>query len=633
MFKHPSGKSLLAACGLASLLYATAVSAAVAPPTNAAGSPVTTGTTPGPTTPSGGAPTTPSGGGGPTTPDDLGVALSNGANLPNAVGALYKSYTNGPWQNPNFFPIAVWWQAPTKVAPYGTYTSLPAAAAGIHINTFMAMSGIVKPFTWPEYYGRDLGELAALKANNLYMIGGRNTPYLQNTSANSIASMLALASNIGAQSTLIGYVAGDEPSCNPGPVVPDGYNYPPAEQSAATVENNLKSFDPTRVVIYNQVDWMLAPQFQKCLADSITALQASSVGEVDVFSTTNPYGRVAPDFVKSDFASAPNDTLFAQGLAVKAMRHFAAPGQPLWAFVESGSDAAGFSLGHNVLVGTITSGSKVLVNASGWSVFSPTWVGLTLTGPGIPAGAKITSIVDKTHATMSAAATASGTAENIYIGGGVHNSDCVLAKNLCVVNGNEYRTANVEVNAEVWMSIINGANGIEYFCHDTEALDFCLGPTSAGSSAYYVQRNINMVNGGVLRFAAVLNSTTLGMCSMQNENYTTGVRSISPSCSDGILTLSTTNVAIPAWALVKQGPGSIYVFAQTGRRSAVGTTVSMTLAGFAGKTATVVSDSNAGYDAAHSSVGKSFVLGNGGTFTDTIGANGDSYQVKIYQIK
>jgi hypothetical protein len=527
----------------------------------------------------------------------------------------------------------VWWQAPLKTGNYGAYTSLASAAAGTNINTFMAISGILKPFTWPEYFGRDMGELAALKANNLYLIGGRNTPFLQNASANSVASALALSAATGAQSTLIGYMAGDEPSCTPGVPVPDGYNYPPAMAQVPTVMAAVNSFDPTRITLYNQVNWMLSPQFQTCLAQSIAALQASNVASVDVFATTNPYGRDSSDHARSDFRSSSNDTLFAQALAVAGTAHFAAPGQPVWAFVESGSDSLGFSLGHNVLVGSVTSGSKVLVNASRWSVFSSTWVGLWVSGPGIPAGTKIASITDATHAVMSNAATATGNGENVNINGGVRNSDCVWAVNLCVVNGNEYRTTPAQVNAEVWMSIINGANGIEYFCHDSVGPDFCLGPAAMGSPAYTVQSNLAYVNRTVLSFAPVINSPTVGICSMQHENYVTGARSVTSSCSDGILALQTSNIAVPAMALAKQMSSSVYLFAQTDRRSATGTVLTMTLAGLAGKTAKVVYDSNAHYDMTHSSVGRTFPLNAAGAFSDTLGANKDDYETKIYQIQ
>jgi hypothetical protein len=60
--------------------------------------------------------------------------------------------------------------------------------------------------------------------------------------------------------------------------------------------------------------------------------------------------------------------------------------------------------------------------------------------------------------------------------------------------------------------------------------------------------------------------------------------------------------------------------------------MTFTLSGYAGKTATVVYDSNAQYDPTHSSVGNTFTLNGSGQFSDTFGANGHNYQPKIYMI-
>ena len=545
---------------------------------------------------------------------------------------LYSQWVNGPWQNPNFFPIAVWWQSPNKTGTYGAYGSQAAAAAGEKINIFLGISGESRTGLWPEKFGSDFGELEAIKANNLYLIGGMKTPYLQNTSVNSVASVLALANSIGAQSNLIGYQTSDEPACNAGRALPDGYNYPVAMSKVPTIVNGVARFDPTRVVTFNELDWMTAPQAIKCLSAAITALQSTPVGSMDHYAAARAWVIFASDFAKSDFASIPNDTLFFQGLETQALIQFGRPNQPMWAAVETGSDDFGAAEANNALQASITSGSNVLVNVSGRSVFTATWVGMTVSGTGIPAGAKITGVVNSTHAVMSVAATATAN-ESVHIRGGVHNSDCVASVNLCLVNGNEYRATPVQVNAEVWMSLINGANGIEYFCHDLTAYAFCLGAPEGGAAALSVQSNLTYVNATVLSYAPVLNSPTVGICSLQQENYVTGARSTTTSCANGILTLVTTNVAVPGMAMAKQYNGSTYLFVQSDRRSAYGAIFNITLAGMSGKTARVVYDSNAQYDPANSTAGSTIALNTLGTLSDTLGAHGDDYQVKIYQVQ
>ena len=437
---------------------------------------------------------------------------------------MYASWVNGPWANPNFFPIAVMWQSPNTAGSYGAYGSQAAAAAGEKINIFLGISGEARGGLWPEYYGRDLGELEAIKANNLYLIGGIRTPYLENTTVDSVASVLALANSIGAQSNLIGYQTSDEPACAAGRAVPDGYNFPEAMSKVPTITNGVARFDPTRVVTFNETAWMIAPQDVRCLTAATTALQSTPVGSMDGYTATRAYMIFASDFAKSDFRSIPNDTLFLQGLQTQALIHFGRPNQPMWTFVETGGDNFGSSELDDTLTASIARGSNTIVNASGRSVFTSTWVGLTVSGTGIPAGAKITRIVDNTHAVMSVAAWQKPPCvESVHNQrAGVLGSDCVESVNLCVVNGNKYRATPVQVNAEVWMSLINGANGIEYFCHDLTTPAFCLGAAGGGAAARAVQSNLAYVNATVLSYAPVLNSPTVGICSLQQENYTHG---------------------------------------------------------------------------------------------------------------
>jgi hypothetical protein len=213
-------------------------------------------------------------------------------------------------------------------------------------------------------------------------------------------------------------------------------------------------------------------------------------------------------------------------------------------------------------------------------------------------------------------------------------SVCNASTNLCTPDNHEYRATPEQVNAEVWMSIINGATGIEYFCDDTNlagqtAYNFCLGATISGegSAAAAIASNLTYIDTTVLSYAPQLNSPVAGFCTMNNgtlyTNYTT-------SCSKGILTMSTGTSNVPGSAIIKNYNGTLYLFADSDRNGSA--TMTFTLSGYAGTTAKVVYDSNAQYDPAHSSVGSTFTLNASGQFSDTFGASGHNYQPKIYMI-
>ena len=192
----------------------------------------------------------------------------------------------GPWQNANFFPISVFWQAPT--------VDRRPLRLREKINIFLGISGLTGPGIWPEPDSAlpDSGELEAIKANGLYLIGGVDTPYLEDTSADSVASMLALASRIGAQSNLVGYQASDEPACSGSVPKLNEYGYPPLVSQVPTVMANLHAYDPTRLVSYNETAaWPLSPQYAGCLSALVTGLQDTSVASFDFYPVTRPYFR------------------------------------------------------------------------------------------------------------------------------------------------------------------------------------------------------------------------------------------------------------------------------------------------------------------------------------------------------
>jgi hypothetical protein len=544
------------------------------------------------------------------------------------AGNLHSPWRNGPPQDPTFFPLAVWWQNPIAQGHTGPYSTLAQAVAATKMNIFLGLSsGAGNISYWPEYFGKDNGELEAIQANNLYVVGGINTPSTENTSPDSVASVLALASSIGADANVIGYNAGDEPNCSNGTM---------AEVPAVVA--GIHGYDPTRVVTYNNTAWMLAPQYmqQPCLQQSFAALQATSIGSFDLYPLTSAW--MAQTYQQyeahSDFKSIPNDTLWVQGIATQALIHDGLPAQPAWVYIEAGGDNFGFSEQNNKFAGDVTDGSTTLVNASGWSSFTSTWVGLTVSGSGIPANTTITSIIDGQHAVMSAAATATSSNDTISVtDGSGPNADCVASANLCVVNGNEYRPTPPQVAAEVWMSIISGANGIEYFCHDLVSYSFCLGDTAGGPEATVTQQNLTYIDTVVDRFADRLNAPTAGICSMQQINFANGEVSTTTSCSNGMLTMATGDAAVPGLALVKRYNGHTYLFAQSDRRSPAGATFTYTLTGLSGHPAEVVYDSDGRYDPAHTSRKTLFTLNAQGQFADVLGANGDDYQVKVYRIQ
>ena len=85
--------------------------------------------------------------------------------------------------------------------------------------------------------------------------------------------------------------------------------------------------------------------------------------------------------------------------------------------------------------------------------------------------------------------------------------------------------------------------------------------------------------------------------------------------------------------------GTTYIFAESDRIGATAATFAD--ASLAGRTATLVYDSAAQYDATQSEQGKSFALDGSGSFTDSFGtgsslaslaAGVNSYQVKIYEV-
>lgn len=546
----------------------------------------------------------------------------------------FDTWANGPPKDPSFFPIAVFWQGPLSTDG-GIYPTSPAAAQAEGINVFLGIAGsgggLDSPF--PEHFGHDDGEFATLKAHNIYLVSGLITPFSENTSLRSVSNTIAAAAAAGASKTLIGYNLGDEPSCGT-------TSGPSLEQLPAAVAT-MASYDRTRPVFDNFLPWAVTPEWSNgCMPAQLKALAAISIASFDMYPSISPWFPAPLGTGGSDFTSIPNDTLFLQGLAIQAMIDDAPPGKPIWAFIGGGGDDLGFSGAAASMTASVS--GTTLTNGYYWTKFTKTWIGLTVSGPGIPAGTTIVQVLSDTTAVLSTpVATASNIQVTISGGGGVNNTDCVVSVNLCVVQGNAMRITAEEVNAAVWMSIIAGATGIEYFCHDSTATAYCLGgsSTTVNALARASQANLTYVNGNVAVMAPVINSPTYGMCSLRRINSQSlvagigGMWATSRSCTDRSLSLATSDTGVPARAMVKSYKGITYLLVSADQRSVNGAKFTYSIARQANKTATIIYDSNNHYRPAHSDLNKIVKLDGAGTFSDNLGGYASDYQVKIYAIQ
>ena len=477
---------------------------------------------------------------------------------------MYAQWKNFP-QDPKFFPLVVWLQAPNGTPGFvGGYTNVAAAIKGAKMNVLLGLDGQNGGSGWPNAFGVDCGAYACgqfqlLVNNGIYLIP--TVDYTGNTSATSIASVQAIAAKLNASNYLIGYNLGDEPWCS------QNTGQGPAMSSLGTLIPQLQTYDGTRPFFLNYMDFVFG--HGACWPPNSpinqSALQSISVGSFDVYPLTDPWnGASNIPFVNGQ----AQDSMWINGWTVSQMIAWGRTSQPIWAYVDPGDNELGFSSGNG--------------------------------------------------------------------------SVCNQSTNLCTPDNHQYRGTSEGVNAEIWMSLINGAMGVEYFCHDTSlqtgrvSYNFCLGATDSGegSVAGAIASNLTYVNTTILNFAPQLNSPVLGQCTMQHGptggNAIPQYTDYNTSCANGILTMSTGTSTVPGSAIVKNYNGTLYLFADSDRNGQA--TMTFILSGYAGATATVVYDSNAQYDPAHSSVGQKFTLDSKGKFSDTFGGNGHNYQPKIYTI-
>jgi hypothetical protein len=556
-------------------------------------------------------------------PDRMPALIKN---LTAALGLLAASVAQ---HSEAAIPISVWYQNPIGAGSYYQATTTQAGATkAIGATLMLGFAGYNgPPTTWPEAFGADHGQLALLTSLEIGAISPLTTDYAGHTSATSVDSVQALIKAVlGSGPIVQGYNLGDEPTCAQAANIP-----------AAVAD--IKATDPTRLVTYNHTAWVLAPEWTGCTPTLQAALQATSVASADDYPVVNPYTNPLDfSFPESDFNSTSNDTLWRHMAMVAVLRHFAAQGEQVWAYQDTGDDALGFAEAAGSITATLSAGSTTLTltpsGGAGWPKFTGRWAGMGLAGAGIQSGATIASIADPSHLIMSAPATATETDEQVAIVGGVHNSDCIAAVNLCLVNGNEYRATLAEVAAEAWGTVISDGDGIEWFPQDLNGYAWALGDQNVADpqASAVAAANLAYVDRVIQNHADILSDTTAGICSMEVEDYATGAFSTTTGCANGILAMSTADASVPGLALAKQHAGATYLFAQSDRRSTNGAVFTFTLSGLAGQTATIVYDSDRHYDRAHSAVGQTFTLNGAGQFSDALGGNGDSYQVKVYRV-
>ena len=223
-------------------------------------------------------------------------------------------------------------------------------------------------------------------------------------------------------------------------------------------------------------------------------------------------------------------------------------------------------------------------------------------------------------------------------------SSCNTTTNACS-NGNEYNATSPQVNADAWAAILNGVNGIEWFCHGTAqgqnlSDSDCLGGSGAASNAIF--SNLSYIDGSIQSYAPELLSPTLGSCTMQPSTDSTIDKALLTSCSGGDLSMTSSSSTEPIMGMTKVVGGTTYLFVEADRANG-STTGNYTIAGAANQPATLVYDSAAHYDPAASEQGDTFSLNSSGSFSDSLsgdngagsnhyGAGANGYQVKVYAI-
>lgn len=598
-------------------------------------------------------------------------SLAPKAEAQTAVYSWYARWPASPYNNPNVFPIVTDLQVPNLTYHCNSnFTDTCALAMqNEKINTLMGpisaasgVFGIQDLPLWPEfpvggpymdqsgvkcgaYQSGDCGEFEAASQYGIYSFGQPSINDNSTSDPQSLASMVSVANTTQNSDFLAGYMLSDEPSdCA-------------AYAAVITNANVFTSNDASRPVYDN---FTASPLFfaSNCTPSFQSAVQALGIASFDLYPFTSAAADVdflANNFHVGDATLKPLDTLWVYGAAVKQLVSIAAADQPVWAYIETGSDSKA-SPTDNTFYANIANGVVAVQDCAGGcggysTQFTSNWSGLTLTFG--TSSAKVATVTDSTHLTLNnLSVNASGVVQVAVTEGagtGPYGNDCIASKNICVVSGHEWHATSEQVNAEAWTAIINGAVGIEEFCQDGSlpstpnngviyygSNSMCLGDPSFSPLSSVIANNLVYVNGNLTKFAPWLVDATVAKCSMDTINPTVGIVT-SMSCTDGQLSISTNNTVIKGAALLKQHAGVYYLVVQSTRNSRTGSGITLSLstgAAQGGKEATVIYDSNTNYHPQYSSLGQTFVLSVAkGGFQDVLGAHHDNYQVKVYSIK
>lgn len=166
---------------------------------------------------------------------------------------------------------------------------------------------------------------------------------------------------------------------------------------STNIVDDLTSTDATKVLSAKQ---------GKTLSDAV-ALKIAIASIVDDLTSTDAtkvlsakQGKVLSDTITAAIATAMPPGMTAHFATMTAPTGFMAQ---TGAAVSRTTYAALFAVMTASFVGTITSGSPTI---TGVATTNAIWVGMPISGPGIPAGATILSLVANTSVTLSANATA-----------------------------------------------------------------------------------------------------------------------------------------------------------------------------------------------------------------------------------
>lgn len=526
-----------------------------------------------------------------------------------------------------------------------------------------------------------------------------------------------------------------------GPTAPGNLPFtgPPYTNLTNNILATFKGYDTTRPVLYNVSRWFVGSSCQSPappLGSGVTASgfqQAVSIASYDDYPQESKNDQATSQFqfwltqfsTKSDFNTFASDYVWMHGVITQAFKLNLQATQPAWIAIAPGTNLIGSQLdflwkaGTETAAAVVVNGSTKLLNNTGWSIFTPLWTtgslsggGMTLIGSGLASGTTVVSILSPvpvgspdgctngvpnlispgvagcSELTMSNPWTlASSSTALIQVAGGMPASgdtsssphtDCVESVNVCLVYGNEPREYASEVNAEVWSSFINGANGIEYFPNDVMSSVFSLGDVASGTVtalgfctpdcakaqteqaiANATAANVAMINAGVKLWGGILNASTVGICSMDQWNpaipTSNSAVTVNTFCTNGVLRIDRhTGTIIPAAGIVKTYHGNLYVIIQISRRGIGSYDITISGLGASAHVATVMYDSLCQYDSAFAAstvttfAGCTAGSGTGtfsltaGQWTDTFGQGSnpsppgdplDYYQTKIYLIQ